>query len=137
VETTDELSLGMITGGVKRIWGAPGAPRLNVDVHLAFLRYNDRLELVSEQQLPADLSTINPTPFNLDVLDSFGGGLGVGVQVPLGGSGFFLSGHTRLTLGFMPADIINDPEGPENGHDINSPMHPFAVGVGLGYRFGR
>jgi hypothetical protein len=37
----------------------------------------------------------------------------------------------------MPADIINDPEGPEDGHDINSPMHPFALGVGLGYRFGR
>jgi hypothetical protein len=95
IATTDQLTLGMITGGLKRTWGAPGASRLEVDAHLAFLRYADRLELVSEQQLPADLSTITPTPFNLDVLDSFGGGLGVGVEVPLAGSGVFLSGHTR------------------------------------------
>ena len=136
VGTTDDLTLGMITGGVKRSWGAPGASQLNVDAHLAFLRYNDRLDLLSEQQLPADLSTINPTPFTLDVLNSFGAGLGIGVEVPLGDSGLFLSSGARLTLGFMPADIIDDPEDPEDGHDVNSPMHPLAIGLGLGYRPG-
>jgi len=47
VETIDDLTLGMMSGGVKRTWGAPGALKLNVDAHVAFLLYNDRLELLS------------------------------------------------------------------------------------------
>ena len=77
-----------------------------------------------------------PTPFNLSVLNSFGGGLGIGVEAPLGHGGVFFSAGARLTLGFMPADIINDPEDPEDGHDVNSPMHPLSVGLGVGYRLG-
>ena len=125
-----------MSGGVKRTWGAPGALKLNVDAHVAFLLYNDRLELLSEQQLPAELSTIDPTPFNLSVLNRFGGGLGIGVEAPLGHGGVFFSAGARLTLGFMPADIINDPEDPEDGHDVNSPTHPLSVGLGVGYRLG-
>ena len=136
VETIDDLTLGMMSGGVKRTWGAPGALKLNVDAHVAFLLYNDRLELLSEQQLPAELSTIDPTPFNLSVLNSFGGGLGIGVEAPLGHGGLFFSAGARLTLGFMPAGIINDPEDPEDGHDVNSPTHPLSVGLGVGYRLG-
>ena len=136
VETTDDLTLGMIAAGVKRTWGRSGALKLNVNAHLAFLLYNDRLELLSEQQLPADPSTIEATPFNLSVLNSFGGGLGIGVEAPLADSGLFLSAGARLTLGFMPADIINDPEDPEDGHDVNSPMHPLSIGLGVGYRLG-
>ena len=56
--------------------------------------------------------------------------------MPSGDSGLYLIGRIHLTIGFMSADIIDDPEDPEDGSDVNSPMHPLGIGLGVRHRFG-
>ena len=137
IETSDELSLDVFTAGLRRGWGLGHQTRVSLDAYVAYLRFNERLNLMSEQQVPADVTTINPTPFDLTVFDDVGLGLGVDAEVPLGSAGLYLNARVNLTIGFMSADIVNDPEDPEDGRDVNSPMHPLGVGVGVRYRFGR
>lgn len=112
---------------------AGGWGTLYLDAHATLLRFSDELNLLSEQALPAGLANINPTPFDLTV--SNGLGLRGGVDMTLGENGLFLSPGASLTVAFMPADIIDEPEDPEDGSDIFSPMHPLSIRLGLGYRF--
>jgi len=66
-----------------------------------------------------------------------GPGLGIvfGGYFPLRASGLFVSSSVGLTLAWMRADIIDDPEDPEPGSDISSPMHPIRIRTALGCRF--
>ena len=76
------------------------------------------------------------TTFDLAVSDNVGLGGGVEAEVPIGDSGLYLIGRIHLTIGFMSADIIDDPEDTEDGSDVNSPMHPLGIGRGVRHRFG-
>lgn len=132
LQTVDDLVLQMYTGGVGRSWRL-GSWSVAGEAHLALLRYSPYLELASERQVPSDLSTINRGPFDLKVSNGVGLGVRLEVDAPLSRA-VVVRSSVGLTVGFMPADILDDPEDPEPGHDVFSPMHPLSVGLGLGYR---
>lgn len=136
LETSDDLPIRMFTGGVGRLWTPGHGATVTVGMHIAYLAYGDTLYLVSERIVPEDLSTINPGRLDLRVVNAFGLGGGAQLSVPLGGTGVRLALNARLTVAFMPANIIDDPEDPEPHVDVNSPMHPIDVGLALVYAFG-
>ena len=101
VTTTDKLMIKSASVGVRRHLEAGGWGTPYLDAHATLLRFSDELNLLSEQALPADLATINPTPFDLTVSNGLGLGFGVGVDMTLGETGLFLSPGASLTVAFI------------------------------------
>jgi len=135
ISTTDDLKLNMIQVGFNRYYWQDRKIDFFAGVHFSYVMYSKKLNLFSEQMpLPADLSTINPTPFNLEVHNGPGIGIHLGIIIPLN-QNWFISTGSSLSLAWMRADIIDDPEDPESGSDINSPFHPLKVGIKIGYRY--